>query len=141
MRTKQEIIEKLIELGIDSTNCYPKKTFLFNGEKVISMFREEFQDDFYFPYLYGKKLMKVKKDPLFEKIYQKDSLNGRETWIVPISCCEVVWEDKPLVEKEDVPFSQMTLRDYACIHLKIPDSQKEWLNQLIIKWKQEKEDS
>ena len=36
-------------------------------------------------------------------------------------------------DKVDVPFSEMTLRDYAAIHLNKPLSNKKWLNDLILK--------
>ena len=35
--------------------------------------------------------------------------------------------------KEDSPLSELTARDHACIILKVPDTNKEWLNDLIAK--------
>jgi hypothetical protein len=35
----------------------------------------------------------------------------------------------------DAPFSSMTLRDYACIKLAVPQSHKAWLNEIIKKAK------
>lgn len=39
-----------------------------------------------------------------------------------------------LVDPEtDPPYSSMTLRDYACIQLRVPESGKPWLNEIIKK--------
>lgn len=38
------------------------------------------------------------------------------------------------LEKEDCNYSELTARDYACIHLKVPESNKKWLNELIKKY-------
>lgn len=42
------------------------------------------------------------------------------------------FESFPIIDPEtDPPFSTMTLRDYAAIHMKTPQSNKEWLNVMI----------
>lgn len=46
---------------------------------------------------------------------------------------EIIIED----DKEDLAFSKMTLRDYACIQLKIPKTNLKWLNDLINESKNE----
>lgn len=45
-------------------------------------------------------------------------------------------ESFPMVDPEtDPPFSTMTLRDYAAIKLRVPESNKPWLNDMIKKAK------
>lgn len=36
-------------------------------------------------------------------------------------------------DETDIPYSEMTLRDYAAIHMQKPVSKKKWLNDLILK--------
>lgn len=129
MNTKEEIISKLEELGIKSSNVFPKKSFLFEDVPSISCFKRELLSDFYFYNSYDRKLYILKKSELTD--FQTDEFNGVIKYIVPLSKCEEIWEDVPYVELEDVSFKDMTLRDYACIHLKIPKSNHGWLNELI----------
>jgi len=131
METKQQIINKLREIGINSENCYPKKTFKHDGRIVISMYESEFEEDCYFAANFGKSLYKVPKTKEFNSLYTKDSYNNKDKWLVPSSEWELVWEDKPFEELPDAQFSTLTLRQYACIHLKVPDSGVEWLDGLI----------
>ena len=46
-----------------------------------------------------------------------------------------VWQDKPYVELPDIPYREMTLRQFTCIHLKVPESGVPWLDELIKKSK------
>lgn len=43
---------------------------------------------------------------------------------------EIPLED---IVKDDCNYNELTARDYACIHLRTPQSNKQWLNDLIIK--------
>lgn len=131
METKEEIIEKLKELKIESTNAYPKKSFLFEGEPSISCFKRELQSNFYFYNAYDKKLYVLAKYEDYDTKFQTDQFNGVTKFIVPLTYCSILWEDKVFEELEDVPFKDMTLRDYACIKLKVPQSNHNWLNDLI----------
>ena len=130
---KQALIDKLKELGIDSANCYPKKSFIDidTAEAVVGLYKGEFASDFYFYVEYDKTLYVLRKTD-YSKFKQEEFL-GKTKWIVPLSKCEAVWKDVPLEEVEmiDEQFSNMTLRDYACIHLKVPKTNYPWLNELI----------
>lgn len=127
---KQDIIEKLREMGIESDNAYPKSSFMYEGDVYISFFERELKADFYFFNTFDKKLYKVNKVSDFSTILTNE-YKGNKNYLIKLSDCEVVWEDKPFVELPDLPFSSMTLRHYACIHLKEPSSGIEWLDNLI----------
>jgi len=88
-------------------------------------------------------LYKWKYNPHFKEDYQtsEPSMHGDCRYLIPIHSLEVV---KPFIEKiepliitsdpeSDLPIEQMTLRDYAAIHLNKPVSKKEWLNLIITK--------
>ena len=124
--TRDELKEKLTELGIQTENYFPKSTFPFDGHICVGLYEREMKSDFYFFGRYDKKIYVWKKT---NEIYKKDTTS--EKFMVPLVDCEVVWEDKPFVEKPDAPFGTMTLRQYACIHLKEPDSGIDWLDNLI----------
>ena len=130
---KQDIINKLKELGIQSENCYPKKSFIDSDleEAVVGLFKTEFASDFYFYVPFEKKLFVLKKTDIEQ--FKHEIFMGKTKYIVPLSKCEVVWEDKPLedIELPDENFSMMTLRHYSCIHLKVPKSGLGWLDELI----------
>lgn len=126
--TKDELKEKLNELGIQTENCFPKSTFPYNGEIVVGLYEREMKEDFYFFGKYDKKIYKFPK-PTNTQNYDVDS--GSDKRLIPLQECEMVWEDKPFVEKIDAPFGTMTLRQYACIQLGVPDSGLEWLDNLI----------
>lgn len=46
----------------------------------------------------------------------------------PLKCKSTVIK----LDGDDINFNVLSARDYACIHLKIPNSSKEWLNKLIM---------
>lgn len=123
---KEEIIKKLAEVGIESRNAYPKTSFIYDNEPSIALYEREMKDDFYFFNKFDKKLYKWKRDT--EK-YEYDP--DTEKFMIPLYKCQVVWEDKPFVEKADLSFKDMSLRHYACIHLRVPDSGLDWLDNLI----------
>ena len=130
---KNDIIEKLQELGIKSGNAYPKSSFPYggyNGEIVVGLYEREMKDDFYFYNNYDKKLYVWRKDGI-----EYDVDNASEKFMVPLSRCEVIWEDKPYVELPDKPYREMTMREYACIQMLIPESGLDWLDALIQKAK------
>lgn len=129
---KQQLIDKLKELGIDTENCYPKKSFIKDLIPVVGMFEKEFQDDFYFYSDYQKKIYKLPKQTQaqFEN-FEKDVFQGETKRLVPLSICEIIWDDKPFEELPDEQYDKMTVRKYACIHLKVPKSGLPWLDALI----------
>ena len=131
---KKGIINKLRELGIETDNCYPKNSFPDQDSLEISvgLFKNEFAEDFYFYTKYNKTMYVLRKVEDISK-FKEETFMNKKKWIVPLTECEVVWCDKPLEEVSlpDENFNMMTLRDYACIHLKVPKSNYPWLNELI----------
>jgi hypothetical protein len=61
-------------------------------------------------------------------------LAGRTPQAVPQMSTFVV-SSTPVAELADCHYNELTARDWACIHLKVPDSGKKWLNDIIIKSK------
>lgn len=47
----------------------------------------------------------------------------------------VVVTSTPVTELADCHYNELTARDWACIHLRIAESGKKWLNELIVKSK------
>lgn len=126
---KEQIIEKLKELGIDSTNAHPKSSFLTEQKTVVvALYEREMKGAFFFYNNYDKKVYKTANNlPLDE--YTKDPKSDK--YLIPLSWCTIIWEDKPFQELEDEPYRDMTLRQYACIHLRVPNTGLSWLNELI----------
>lgn len=127
---KKELIEKLSDLGITTENCFKKSTFLLDGTVYVALYGSETKDDFYFFNLYDKKIYLFSK-PHDTAVYKQDETTKK--YLIPISHCAVVWEDKPFKELEDIPFKEMTLRQYACIKLKVADTGITWLDNIIQK--------
>lgn len=128
---KKEVIDKLKSLGIDTTNVYNKKTFLDQNIVVVSMFESELREDFYF---WNERDNKIYKLPGSQNKQSFTFEVSSNRYFVPFSLFLVVWEDKPYRELPDKPFSNITVREYACIHLGIPNSGNEWLDNLIIEY-------
>lgn len=128
---KDGIISKLRELGILSENCYPKKSFIDSGEPVVGLYKGEFASDFYFYTPFDKTLYVLRKTDYTK--FKENEFGGATKYIVPLRDCETVWKDQPKEEIElpDEAFGSLTMRDYACIHLKVPKSRLPWLNELI----------
>lgn len=129
--TTEILTEKLKKLGIiiSPEQTYPKKCFRYNNKQVVALYEREFKKDFYFSLGsdQGEKIFKV-SDRNHEN-YEQDTVTDK--FMVPLSTCEIIWEDKELVELIDEPFKSITLRDYVCIHHKLPETNKEWLNELL----------
>jgi len=88
-----------------------------------------------------RNLYKWKYNPSFKEDYQatEPSMHGDCRYLIPLDSLEVV---KTVIEKtepllitsdpeSDLPIEQITLRDYAAIHLNKPVSKKDWLNEII----------
>lgn len=131
---KHDIIEKLREIGIESDNAYPKSSFMHGGDIYVSFFERELRTDFYFFNTFDKKLYRVRKMSDLSGL-PTNEYKGNKNYLVKLSDCEVIWEDKPFVELPDLPFSSMTLRHYAAIHLREPLSGLDWLDEMIKKSK------
>lgn len=115
------------ELGIQTENCYPKTSFLFNSRPVVGLYEREMKDAFYFYNVFDEKIHGFK---LTEgEQYPQDPKTKK--YIIPLDECPVVWEDKPFEELIDLPYKDMTLRQYACIQLRTPNSGLPWLDNLI----------
>lgn len=126
---KEQIISKLKDIGINTLNAYPKKSFLHNGIVVISCYKRELKEDFFFYNSFSNSIYKI---PL-QDIDFLEFDTSREKYIIPETKWEKIWEDKPFEELPDVPFKEMTLRQYACIQLKVPETDLPWLNEIIKK--------
>lgn len=125
---KPEIIEKLLDMGITSDNVYPKSSFPYGRQIVVGLYEREMKSDFYFFNKYDGKIYLFNKP---EDIRDYDVDSKSEKRMVPLEDCKLIWEDKPYVELPDVPFSNMTLRQYAAIHLGVSDSGLPWLDEMI----------
>jgi len=128
---KKGLIEKLSALGINTENCFKKSTFLLDGTVYVALYGSETKDDFYFFNLYDKKIYLFPKVDEMSTHYKQDE--GTKKYLIPIKDCSLVWEDKPFKELEDIPFKEMTLRQYACIKLKVADTGIPWLDTIINK--------
>lgn len=91
-------------------------------------------------------LYMVRYNPYYETEYAKSKpmSNGNYRYFVPVDEMEIVnvttknstkkKTTKVTIPKDpdaDQPFDQMTMRDYAAIHMQRPVSLKPWLNELI----------
>jgi hypothetical protein len=110
-----------------------------------------------------RSLLKWRYNPNFREEYptsDPDPITGHKRYFVPISELILVTKPEPKMlrtitspevkteEREsnaselamtppdevDPLTKDMTIRDYAAIHMRKPCSKKEWLNQLITKW-------
>ena len=94
-----------------------------------------------------RRLYKWKFNPHFEEEYEKTEPNpttGHVRYLVVVEELTVIKHLAKEVEEvqlelkldvpdpdSDQPFTQLTIRDYAAIHLNKPVSHKEWLNKII----------
>jgi hypothetical protein len=132
-----------------------------NGEKIISFFPSEVSrgEDIYTEFVSrdyasedpDRKLYKWKYNPFYETEYNTTAphpVTGDVRYEIPINeLVEVVLDEIPWYTDEeiekmaidaalpdaevDLPMAEMTMRDYAAIHLAIPVSRKPWLNDII----------
>jgi hypothetical protein len=159
---KRENLKKLREyhqplldkLGLSDANLIGKlaytpygKTEMYNAffQSEISKGQDvfiEFADKDNLPQFEDRALYRWKFNPHFEEEYEKTepSATGVIRYLIPIS--ELVKVEAPsetdlefnLTDPEqDLPMDQMTMRDYAAIHMRKPVSRKPWLNALITK--------
>jgi hypothetical protein len=96
----------------------------------VGFFRNELVDDFYFFNPFTKKIYKLPKIADISSL-QKNEHEGKIKYLVKLDNTIPIWEDKEVVALPDKPYRDMTLREYACIHLKIADSGNTWLDVLI----------
>lgn len=129
--TQEELGAKLKALGINTKNYYPKKSFLRNGEPCVGLFERELKEDFYFHNNFDDKIYQLSATSPTD--LEEEEHEGRTKYIVPLSRCSELQAAEEYVTLEDEQYGNMTLRDYACIHLKVPETDKTWLNTLIKK--------
>lgn len=129
---KEELGKKLVELGYFTNNYYPKKSFASKSlaDICVGLYKKELGEDFYFSNSYDGKIYKLPK-PMSIDLYTKEDFMGNVKYLVPLTHCTVIWEDKEFEELPDLPYNNLTMRQYACIHLKIPQSGISWLDRLI----------
>ena len=133
--TKQDIINKLKELGIKTENCYPKNSFVQEGVVYVGLFKRELEDDFYFYVAFTKSLYHLPKQDSLDG-FKTESFQDKPKYLVPLDRARVVWkEEEEYEELVDEPFSKISIRQYACIHLGLPESGLPWLDDLITKSK------
>lgn len=146
----------LDKLGLSDANFIPKlaytpygKTEMYNAffHSEISKGHDliiEFADKDNLPQFEDRALYRWKFNPHFEEEYEKTepSSAGHVRYLVPIAeLVKIELQDSSETENEfdltnpdlDLPMNQMTMRDYAAIHMRKPVSRKSWLNELITK--------
>lgn len=129
---QEQLAEKLKSMGVNTTNCYPKASFIKEDEIFVGLFKREMEEDFYFYNRFDKKIYALRKPNNLDS-YEEDKFQGKTKYLVPLKECEVIWEDKPYEELPDKPYKEMTLREHACIQLRVPDSGLPWLDHIISK--------
>lgn len=128
--TKEVLQEKLKSLGITTKNFYIKSSFVNDNEVYVGLFKSELEEDFYFYNNYDKNIWKLPKQEDIGEFVQ-ELFQGKMKYLVPMSKSMLIWENKPFEELPDEQFSRITIRQYACIHLKTPNSGTPWLDTLI----------
>jgi hypothetical protein len=151
------------QLGLDNPTFVPKMFYKKSGGEFIKMFTSEVSSgkDLYTERVSReyesedetRTLYKWKHNPYYDTEYPREPFNsavqkGVFVYTIPVDELEVIEPIKKGIStvgriKEsdfelpdpdlDLPMSQMTLRDYACIKLKTPQSFKPWLNEIILK--------
>ena len=137
----------------------PRMAYYYEGEKIISLYPSEIiggQDIYtefvskdYYPEDKERKLYKWVFNADFETEYKTSNphpVTGDKRYLIPVDeLIEVaeLHENQNIIDDfdaepsagTDVPYADMTLRDYAAIQLKTPCSNKKWLNEIINKTK------
>lgn len=151
----------LTELGVADAIFMPKMAYTPAGksERHVAFFLSEINtkgQDVYVEFCSNlnvpeeddRGLYRWKFNPHFEEEYEKTEpslTTGHCRYLVPISELvkvksysgqESSKKTSPVdfeIDSADAPMAQMTMRDYAAIHMRKPVSAKAWLNELIIK--------
>ena len=153
--------EALDKIGSD-LRFMPKMAYKPYGKKElhVAFFASEINkgDDVYLEFCSKedvpedpeRTLYKWRFNPHFEEEYGKtepNSQTGHHRYLVPVEeliviksysettakiQSEIVFDELP-DSSDDLPMDQMTIRDYAAIHMSRPLSKKKWLNDLITK--------
>jgi hypothetical protein len=68
--------------------------------------------------------------------YETEEFQGKLKYLVPLEKARSVWKQgEAFEEMADELFTKISVRQYACIHLKLPESGLPWLDDLITKSK------
>jgi hypothetical protein len=149
----------LEQLGVHPSSFIPKLSYVPPGKTdlYIGMFPSEMSKklDLYIEFTHkenlpldqeNRTLYKLKYNPFFNEEYEKTEPNaaGNIRYLIPVSELIVVKKYGEEAKKEetaatfelpdtetDLPFNQMTIRDFAAIMLKKEVSHKAWLNKII----------
>jgi len=141
----------------------PRMAYFYEGEKIISLYPSElnggeniyieFVSKEYHPEDENRKLYKWIFNADYEVEYKTSEphpVTGDKRYLIPVDELIDVAElhkeiklntapfddfDAEPAAGTDVPYADMTLRDYAAIQLKTPCSNKKWLNEIINKTK------
>ena len=156
-REKIELLrEKHVELfkqeKISKPKFIPKMCYKYMGELIISFFPSEIRggQDIYTEFVSrdyesedpDRRLWKWIYNAEYDTEYRKSDphpMTGDRRYLIPVdelieikkSDSEDLFTENLITGGEDVPYSAMTLRDYAAIQWKKPVSHKAWLNDLI----------
>ena len=152
----------LNELGIAEAIFMPKMAYtpIGKSEKYVAFFLSEintkgqdvyveFCSNLNVPEYDDRGLYKWRFNPHFEEEYEKTEpslTTGHCRYLVPVSELTKVkdYSKQEVIQKPtivdfeidtalDAPMAQMTMRDYAAIHMRKPISTKSWLNEAISK--------
>lgn len=158
LRTKHQPV--FDAMGIPDAVYIPKMAYTPRGkdEKHLGFFPSELRkgEDIYTEFVSAENdpedpdrtLYRLRHNPHWETEYETTSKPGDATvrYLIPIAELTKVEGVQPskkldkdelsLVDPElDPPYNTMTLRDYAAIQLGVPESNKQWLNDMIRKSK------
>jgi hypothetical protein len=158
MKKLREFHQPMLDaLGLSDATFIPKLAYVPHGktERFNALFLSEiskgvdlyieFADSNNLPQFEDRALYRWKFNPHFEEEYEKtepSSTTGQVRYLVPIAeltKVELPEHSQPEIPfdltdpEQDLPMNQMTMRDYAAIHMRKPVSRKPWLNELITK--------
>lgn len=135
-------------LGLSKAYYYPKPVMRVSGEEpFINLFPTELEDpngvytevvDFSLNPESERKLLRFRHNPHYKDEYELMSTRIGDQYKIPFDEFEeikIARPKNPITTLEEVHADQLTARDWACIHLKVPESNKPWLNDLIKKAK------
>lgn len=149
----------LNKLGVPLSSFIPKLSYVPPGktEQYIAMFTSEMQKkvDLYIEFTHkenlpldpeNRTLYRLKYNAFYNEEYEKTEPghNGAVRFLVPVSELTVIQKYGEAAAQEevaqefelpdnitDLPFDQMTIRDYAAIMMRKPVSHKDWLNKIV----------
>lgn len=145
MKYDKEVVLGLIQKYTSiSPNNYGLGLILGNNRVVIK--KDLLKADFYFIAVekQSKNTIELLDNKIHVYVLKKNNFEFGEEYksdytIFDLNYCDLLHEQNRDVvyntknTGDDLAFDKLTMRDYACILLKVPESSKIWLNNLIIK--------